>query len=614
MNDPGKITWPNGNRIGDYPPDNLWTLDDFTADGEPPAADATGGLVSLGFIKASLVRRRRLWCITAAAGALIGCGLYLKSPPAYQASASLLLTPGPYENITTAANNEQAMAQSETVAGLAVRNLGLHQSAGSFLATYKVTPITERLVVVTASAPSSGQAVLDAGGVAAAYLEFRAQKMEMQQAVMVASLDQEVKQAQDHLNSVSSQISRLPAQPASPARQSQLKALQAAHDQAATTLLDLRQAAIGNQISNGSATAAAVKGSVVLDPAAPLAHSRLKPLAFRVAIGLILGLALGLSIVIIQEFVSDRLRRRDDVAQALGAPVRLSVRTGRLNRWAPGLLNRWAPGFVNRWAQGLLNRWAPGFGARSAARAADVERIAAHLGRAMQERPRGVAALAVVPVDDVEVPALSLVSLAVSCARGGKQVVVADLCGDAPMARLLGAAEPGVRVVNTRDTSLVVAVPEPGDVVPVGPLDHGPAQDQRSSFTEAVAAACAAPSVLLTLVSLDPSLGGEHIATWAADAVTMVTAGRSSWTRIHGAGEMIRLSGARLASAVLLGADGADESLGVAYTPETLHKGLPAPGRYDRLAGMTARPVSPPPSRRSCGQESTGDEVRAEWC
>jgi hypothetical protein len=62
---------------------------------------------------------------------------------------------------------------------------------------------------------------------------------------------------------------------------------------------------------------------------------------------------------------------------------------------------------------------------------------------------------------------------------------------------------------------------------------------------------------------LDPSLGGEHLSTWATDAVAVITAGRSSWTKIRAVGEMIRLSGTRLVSSVLIGADSTDESLGV---------------------------------------------------
>ena len=79
---------------------------------------------------------------------------------------------------------------------------------------------------------------------------------------------------------------------------------------------------------------------------------------------------------------------------------------------------------------------------------------------------------------------------------------------------------------------------------------------------------------MLTLATLDPAFGGDHLATWATDAVAVVTAGESSAERIHAVGEMIRLAGMRLDSAVLVGADKGDESLGVALAPDE-----PAPVR-----------------------------------
>ena len=78
-----------------------------------------------------------------------------------------------------------------------------------------------------------------------------------------------------------------------------------------------------------------MKGSVVLDAAAPLPHSRLKKLILDAALGLVVGLVLGVGIVVVRALVSDRLRRRDDVAQALGAPVTLSVGAVRPRRWLP---------------------------------------------------------------------------------------------------------------------------------------------------------------------------------------------------------------------------------------------------------------------------------------
>ena len=78
----------------------------------------------------------------------------------------------------------------------------------------------------------------------------------------------------------------------------------------------------------------------------------------------------------------------------------------------------------------------------------------------------------------------------------------------------------------------------------------------------------ASADLLLTLVTLDPALGGDHLATWATNAVVVVSAGQSSAERIHGVGEMIRLAGMRLDSVVLIGADKSDESLGLVRRPD----------------------------------------------
>ncbi|MGE5286767.1 MAG: Wzz/FepE/Etk N-terminal domain-containing protein [Micromonosporaceae bacterium] len=542
MSDPDyTLAWPD--RTGSRLPEPPWVGDDFVGPEEYPPADVTGGLASLRFITAAIRRRTRLWCTTAAIGLLAACAYYVLSPPAYQASALLLLTPGPYENVNTVQNDDQAMAQTRTVAELALHKLGLNENASSLLGSYSAVPITERVMRITASAPSSQQAVQRANAVAEAFLQFRADDLRAAQQLVLASLNQQVSQAQQQLDSIDSRISQLNAQSSS-AQQSQLKSLRRQRASAQATLYNLQQAATGNQTTIKPQTSAAVKGSIVLDAATPLTHSRLKPLIVGAAMGLVVGLVLGMAIVVIQALVSDKLRRRDDVAHALGATVRLSV---------PAVRPHW---------------WQPWRGRRPAANDADVERIAGYLGQVVPGKSRGVAALAVVPVDDLQVPALAVVSLAVSLAQADRRVVVADVCAGAPAAKLLGAADPGVGAVSVHDTRLVVAVPEPDDMAPSGPLGHRSARDRRSPFSATVADACASADILLTLATLDPALGGEHLATWATDAVVMVTAGRSSSTRVHGVGEMIRLSGTRLVSAVLVGADTADDSLGAGYLPE----------------------------------------------
>jgi hypothetical protein len=138
-----------------------------------------------------------------------------------------------------------------------------------------------------------------------------------------------------------------------------------------------------------------IKGSQVLDRATLLPQHGKSHLALYVGGGLIGGLALGMFIVILRALISDRLRRRDDIARTLGAPVKLSVGTVKLGRGRSG-------------SRGL-----------AAAESPEVQRIAKLLGRAVMPRSRGVAALAVVPIDDPQVAALSLVSLALSYAQEG---------------------------------------------------------------------------------------------------------------------------------------------------------------------------------------------------
>ena len=94
--------------------------------------------------------------------------------------------------------------------------------------------------------------------------------------------------------------------------------------------------------------------------------------------------------------------------------------------------------------------------------------------------------------------------------------------------------------------------------MPGGASPAVPAQADAALVT-----ACSSADLLLTLATLDPAFGGDHLGTWATSAVAVVTAGESSAEKVHSVGEMIRLAGTRLDSVVLIGADKSDESLGV---------------------------------------------------
>jgi capsular polysaccharide biosynthesis protein len=525
-----------------YPPARPWTDDEFTEADGGAGVDVAAGLVSISFLTAALRRRARFWCGAAVLGLLLGVGLYIKFPPSYQATTSVLLTHAPTDIALDAMQTDQAMAQSRAVAALTVRNLGLQQSTSAFVSSYSTTVVTDRILLFTANAPSRAAALRQATGVAAGFLEFRANQLKSEQRLVVAALDNQISQAKNSLTALSSKLTAESHQPASTAQRATLHRLQQQHTAAVTALGTLQQVAQDSRASSQVDTDSQVNRSQVLDPAALSSHSKLKLSVIYVGPALIGALALAMGYVVIQALVSDRLRRRDDVAYALGAPVRLSVGAVRLRRFLPG-------------RRGL-----------AAAQSSDIQRIARHL-RSKLPGDSGGAALAVVAVDRAEVAALALVSLALSAAKQGKRVVLADLSPGCHAARLLGNRNPGVSTVTAEGMQLTLAVPDRSDAVPVGPLPPIAAQGEPATptapVTEGLATAYASADLLLTLAELHPSLGAEHLSTWATRAAVVVTAGESTSTRINAVAEMIRFTGILLVSGVLVGADKNDESLGM---------------------------------------------------
>jgi capsular polysaccharide biosynthesis protein len=519
-------------------PERLGVYDDFAAS-ENRSADFAPGLVSLGFLKAAIRRSARFLLVMAAVGLLGGFGYYVKSPQSYQASASVLLTLSPYENNLTAPADNPVIAETSAVAKLAVQKLGLQESASSFLKTYTAASDIDRLLTITASAPSPNQAVLYASAVGNAFLKFRADDLLEQNNLAMQSLKVQVNQAKQRVNSINAQLGQLPSQPTSPTQESQISKLRG-EQTSATAVLDGLQTAILEQTQTKANLTAALDRSQVLS-VTPLTSSKKKKLITYGAIGLIGGLALGLTIVVVRAMVSDRLRRRDDIAYALDAPVRLSVSTLGARRT-------------------LMPR--PG---RAAKRDLDMQRVIAYLHGAVPRSTRVPASLAIVAVDNGLVVAQAVAALATSYAGQGTRVIAADLSSGAYLAHLSGIKGPGVQTASRNGVNFLMAVPDRDDPLPVGPLSSvtspaGPAQAGHALVASDVSA-----DLLLTLVTLDPALGGEHLPTWAANAVVVVSAGQSSAERIHGVGEMVRLAGMQLHSVVLIGADKRDESLGLVH-------------------------------------------------
>jgi len=506
------------------PAEQDWPRETSAAD-SPPAAFSSE-LVSLRYIGGALRRGARLWCTFALIGLMLGLGYRYKHPTPYQASTTVLLPQD--ENADGAILTDAGLAQSRAVASLALHKLGSTQSVTSFVNSYLVTNLTNEVLEITTTGTSAQSAVNTANAVAAGFLQFRANLQLAEQKIAVSSLELQARAAEKEVNALSRRISGLSGGP-------QLASLQSQLGQANTALT----AANGSIQSTQQQTMLQNRDSKVLDTAVPLPRSRKKPVLVAAAIGLFAGLVLAIGILIVRAIVSDRLRQRDDVAYALGAAVSLSVGPVRLGRWTASRLNL------------------------AGSKSAPVRAVVAHLRAAIPLDSRKPAALAVVAVEDPRAAALCAASLATSCAQEGLRVVLADLTGGVASG-LLGVREPGVVTTGERGARLVVVAPDGGNPAPLGPWPRARPRADSAPARE-VTDACRASDLVLAVATLDPALGADHLSTWASDAVAIVTAGQSSWTKIHAAGEMVRMAHVRLASAVLIGADKSDESIGRFY-------------------------------------------------
>ncbi|MGH3273951.1 MAG: hypothetical protein ACRDNZ_06440, partial [Streptosporangiaceae bacterium] len=541
----------------------LWA-DDLPADDDramaEPMAEPAAGLVTIGYLRAAIRRSRLFIGVMAAVGLVTGAGLLVLAPPAYQATATLLLSHNPNEDPVSAQATDAVLAQSDAVALAAMRTLGLTQSPRAFESSYTVTIVTSRILVVVFRAPSRSTAVRDLNALAAAFLQFRAGQLRAQQQGAASSLAQQVTQAGGQLTALDRQITQLRGQPSTPAVQAQIALLQDQHASAASALSILTQTVRGTQASTQVTTTTIVAGSTVLNGATPIPRSHLRLVAEYVLGGLIGGLALGVILILLRTLVSDKLRRRDDVARILRAPVRRSVVAAGIRRRRPG-------------SRGL-----------AAAKGRDLQRVIAYLASEASPRSEDSTSLAVVPAGDPRVAAVCVAGLAISLGRAGKRVVLADLSPGGAAGRLLGVTTPGLSKITADGAHLVLFIPQDDDVLPLGPLQagatlsrsgSGPAEPDAGMSRPGSTATCAAElaaasssaDLLLTLATLDPACGAEHLATWAAKVVAVIRAGQSSATRIQALGEMVRLAGLPLAGAVLVGADKTDESMGVAPPP-----------------------------------------------
>jgi hypothetical protein len=119
------------------------------------------------------------------------------------------------------------LAESRPVAQAVIDKLGLQETAGSLQAASTASVGTNQVLLITANAPSSDEAIARAQALATAFLQFRAQMLERQQQQVQSALNAQANNAQQNLDAINKQITELSAHPETPSRQSTIGTLNA---------------------------------------------------------------------------------------------------------------------------------------------------------------------------------------------------------------------------------------------------------------------------------------------------------------------------------------------------------------------------------------------------
>jgi capsular polysaccharide biosynthesis protein len=454
---------------------------------------------------------------------LFGAALHFLLPTKYSATTNLYLTQPPGSDLPLSMADDTALLHSRAVADRAISELGLHTTADQFLADYQGFSLSDAIMSIRVTGPSQAETVLWDNSLAQAFLYIRNEEIRIQTNALLDGYQAQIASDETDINNLTASINALPAAPTSPRTLSHLDDMlsQRSNDISQVGALQtLVQADSEREIS-------VANGSHVLDFAEVGARSTKKAVVMDALSGLIGGLGLAIGVIAVGAMLSERPRRRIDVVATLGAPIGLSLDAPPRTWWRlRRQMKRPSPALsrAHRRLKDTLEA-APGF------------------------------ALAVVAIDDVKPAAITIALLAQSLSSEQRRVLLVDMTTEHALASLLG-----VRRSQNGRQELVLGDQQ---ITLLGALDSATpaAEDVSSHGTDAV----------LVLANADPAYGADHIHAWARTAVVMLTAGKSSYTRIRTAGQLLRQAGITVKEAILVGADKDDDTTGLLESVQIDH-------------------------------------------
>lgn len=481
----------------------------------PPIVAGDDAFVDVPALLTALRRRRGLLATTFVLGLVATMGLSLAFPGSSSARATVLVGHPQGADASRSVLTDISLAGTRALAEAAATRLGGDVTADALLDSLAAEAASSEVIHLTVSGPTSAEAVRRAQVVAESFLTFRRDQVEGQWLEVAGTLAGRREEVIQELSEIGDQL------------QAQAGAV-AEDDFESLGVLQFRQAALSSelsilnqQIERGELDVAAVVAkSRIVDPASATDNSS-SPL-LNLAAGLVGGLCLGGGWIVFREITDTRVRRREDITQALGAPVTLSIE--RAHGWMPAPIRR-----------------------RShVPKDHELARIVAHLNRTLDRT--GDRALAVVPIGE-EALAVTVAALAAQLRENGRSTLLVDFTDDDAVAHRLGVTSEQIAGAGGEVRPRCVAVPPDVDIRRVR---------------------------VLVLAPVDPDVDATRLASWTSTAVVVIAAGRSTPLALRSTATLLRAAGIDLDSAVVVDADPTDESVGVLGRPTPVRAPRPA--------------------------------------
>ncbi|MBZ4017936.1 Wzz/FepE/Etk N-terminal domain-containing protein [Streptomyces purpurogeneiscleroticus] len=294
---------------------------------EPSAA---APLIDLQALVVAVRRRRRLWCALTLLGLLAGAAVAVLLPPPPTAVTKVLVAhkeDQPNDTGTLIRTDVEVLGTSR-IAGKALRSLKSPEKPEDFMKDYRGTGLTNNLLQIDVTGDSDAEAVARAEALADAFIADHVRRMrETAKAEAEALLDQRDRM-RDELARVNKAIGvRSPE--SDPKASASNESLFARRAELNSRIADFDQRAA----DAGTGTPKVVAGTQIVDAPRAVRHSLPRAVATDGAIGLVLGLVVGLALAAVGAVVADRPVLRRDIAAHLGASVIAELPRRSGGRW-----------------------------------------------------------------------------------------------------------------------------------------------------------------------------------------------------------------------------------------------------------------------------------------